>query len=633
MDTKSIHLFYSMALLTISTGELLTSLLPKLRQGKNSIPDHSEDHPVIQRLLKDTLMDICRGPLAGRDVTLVLDASCKENMVLPDFIEALGVPVLFFNNEGVNRGVLDAAKRNRLDVIVSVVGPELSWLLTSPPERWSASSVVLVGTTLQCDPRALLQTALTQRTPAVAALCLAKLGEQRNRLEFRVFTWRPLHPRRKLLPLGGWNASAFASWDQLFVDRFSSFGGVTLGVASDHDDMPFLFNSSLTEWEGLGYRLLNTLAESYNFTYTLTPWASDRQWGNWENNSWTGMLGDLYREVKNLTVNFISLSPRRAQYFDISVPYYKEGFSFVLAFPPPLPRWYSLVHPFSWTMWVVVGGVAVVVCLAYWFLASFREKASPSTYLLTIAQALLNQSNSSVPASWILRLFLASWWVTAYVIVMSYTCNLIAFLTIPAHPFKLESVQQLANSHHRVCMLDYGSYVPDALATSTHQSLSALGEKMDLVPYNTAMPYYNALECLDLALAGTHAMVEARSYLRDLVESAGRGNKMYFLEESIFEGTVSFLFSKSTPWKYKFDEGIYSLLESGFIGKWYRDIMEMRRPRRAKKSEAIVAITINHLQGIFLVLAFGWSMALVTFLVEKICARVTGTRRDIHDDE
>lgn len=49
------------------------------------------------------------------------------------------------------------------------------------------------------------------------------------------------------------------------------------------------------------------------------------RWGNWENGSWTGMLGDLYREVKNLTVNIISLSPRRAQYFDISVPFYNEG--------------------------------------------------------------------------------------------------------------------------------------------------------------------------------------------------------------------------------------------------------------------------------------------------------------------
>ncbi|XP_069995009.1 uncharacterized protein [Penaeus vannamei] len=459
METKSIRLFCSMALLTISTGEPLTSPLPKLNYSKNSNRDSSEDRRVVQSLLEVTLKDICRGPLAGRDVSLVLDASCGENMLLPEFTEALGVPALLFHGEGADRQVLEAAKRNRLDAVVSVVGAELPWLLTSPPERWSASSVLLVGNTLACDPRALLQTALAQRTPAVAALCLAKLGEQRNKLEFRVFTWRPLHPRRKLLPLGGWNASRFASWDQLFVDRFSSFGGVTLGVASDHEDKPFLFNSSLTEWEGVGYRILKTLAESYNFTYTLTPWASDRRWGNWENGSWTGMLGDLYREVKNLTVNIISLSPRRAQYFDISVPFYNEGFSFALAFPPPPPRWYSLVHPFSWTMWAVVGGVLVVVCLAYWFLASFREKASPSVYLLTIAQkkvnkgiclqALLNQSNSSVPASWPLRLFLASWWVTAYVIVMSYTCNLIAFLTIPASPVKLESVQQLANSDHR----------------------------------------------------------------------------------------------------------------------------------------------------------------------------------------
>lgn len=161
------------------------------------------------------------------------------------------------------------------DAVVSVVGAELPWLLTSPPERWSASSVLLVGNTLACDPRALLQTALAQRTPAVAALCLAKLGEQRNKLEFRVFTWRPLHPRRKLLLLGGWNASRFASWDQLFVDRFSSFGGVTLHVASNTNEPPALFKTNSSQLDGLGYRILSTLAEKYNFNFTLTTTSSD----------------------------------------------------------------------------------------------------------------------------------------------------------------------------------------------------------------------------------------------------------------------------------------------------------------------------------------------------------------------
>lgn len=168
-----------------------------------------------------------------------------------------------------------------------------------------------------------------------------------------------------------------------------------------------------------------------------------------------------------------------------------------------------------------------------------------------------------------------------------YACVYVLIYIVVQHFIHPILTQNTKSDHcyFRVCMLDYGSYLPDALATSTHQALSALGKKMDLVPQNRAMPYHNALECLDLALAGTHAMVEAESYLRNIVESEGRGDKMYFLEERIFEGAVSFFFGKSTPWKYKFDEGIYSLLESGFIGKWYRDItMELRGPRRPKVS-------------------------------------------------
>lgn len=114
METKSIRLFCSMALLTINTGEPLTSPLPKLNYSKNSNRDSSEDRRVVQSLLEVTLKDICRGPLAGRDVSLVLDASCGENMLLPEVTEALGVPALLFHGEGADREVLEAAKRNRL---------------------------------------------------------------------------------------------------------------------------------------------------------------------------------------------------------------------------------------------------------------------------------------------------------------------------------------------------------------------------------------------------------------------------------------------------------------------------------------------------------------------------------------
>ncbi|XP_069995008.1 uncharacterized protein [Penaeus vannamei] len=211
------------------------------------------------------------------------------------------------------------------DVFVGVVGAELPWLLNSPPRDWSVPSVLLIGLKQECDPRALLQTALAQRTPAVAALCLAKLGEQRNKLEFRVFTWRPLHPRRKLLPLGGWNASRFASWDQLFVDRFSSFGGVTLHVASNTNEPPALFKTNSSQLDGLGYRILSTLAEKYNFNFTLTTTSSDGMWAENHKGVWKGMLGDVHRGEKNLTINTIYITYHQAAAFDFSIPFKYEG--------------------------------------------------------------------------------------------------------------------------------------------------------------------------------------------------------------------------------------------------------------------------------------------------------------------
>ena len=40
---------------------------------------------------------------------------------------------------------------------------------------------------------------------------------------------------------GKWDPQRFSTWDALFPDRFSSFAGTTLHVASIYDDMPILF--------------------------------------------------------------------------------------------------------------------------------------------------------------------------------------------------------------------------------------------------------------------------------------------------------------------------------------------------------------------------------------------------------
>ncbi|XP_042868198.1 glutamate receptor 1-like [Penaeus japonicus] len=241
-----------------------------------------------------------------------------------------------------------------------------------------------------------------------------------------------------------------------------------------------------------------------------------------------------------------------------------------------------------------------------------------------INQALVNQSSDSVPSSWPLRSFLMSWWFTAYIIVLSYTCNLIAFLTIPAYPVKLESVQQLADSHHRVCMMSYGNNTMVAFVDSQTQALSDIAKKMDLVPFIETEPYSNTLECLKHVMAGTHAMLEGESYLANMVQDAGHGDDTYFLKEKIYEGAQTFFFRKNTPWKYKFDDGIARLVKSGCTTKWLDDIVrDLQGSRNEKTSDGQVALKIEHLQGTFFVLALGWGVALGTFLMER---RVAGRR-------
>lgn len=52
---------------------------------------------------------------------------------------------------------------------------------------------------------------------------------------------------------------------------------------------------------------------------------SKGMWGERRNGNWRGMLGDVYRGEKNLTINTIFVSFPRAAAFDISIPFKYEG--------------------------------------------------------------------------------------------------------------------------------------------------------------------------------------------------------------------------------------------------------------------------------------------------------------------
>lgn len=126
----------------------------------------------------------------------------------------------------------------------------------------------------------------------------------------------------------------------------------------------------------------------------------------------------------------------------------------------------------------------------------------------------------------------------------------------------------------RLCMLDYGDFVPEALATSTHPILARLAAKLDLVPIIANLPYEGQEGCVELVVAGTHAHVEAYSYIRLLYRDLRHSGQVYPLKEQLYVGNQAYFFTRHTPWKYKFDVGMQRLVESGLVWHWYSDIMQ-----------------------------------------------------------
>lgn len=120
----------------------------------------------------------------------------------------------------------------------------------------------------------------------------------------------------------------------------------SISIATDLDDFPLFYLDATGTVRGLTLNIVDTLSVWLNFTYTTSS-APDKLWGELENNSWTGLLGEVAKGNNNMTINFFIQSPERSKYFEASIPYMFEGFGFAAKMPDPLPPWKRLLQPFS----------------------------------------------------------------------------------------------------------------------------------------------------------------------------------------------------------------------------------------------------------------------------------------------
>ncbi|KAK7045928.1 hypothetical protein SK128_008403, partial [Halocaridina rubra] len=155
------------------------------------------------------------------------------------------------------------------------------------------------------------------------------------------------------------------------------------------------------------------------------------------------------------------------------------------------------------------------------------------------------------------------WRLAAFVISTVYTSNLVAYITIPPSPVRLHTLNDLAASKFQPMMLDYGSYLPEAMKTSEDSALRTLGQKLELLPYDEKLAFSKLEE-------GGYAMLEEAAYLHALIVR-NRVTNAYYLPEVLNPVQMGWYFPRHTPWKYKFDHYISLFTETGLTLYWNKE--------------------------------------------------------------
>ncbi|KAG7167436.1 Glutamate receptor ionotropic, delta-1-like 21 [Homarus americanus] len=422
---------------------------------------------------EELLLDLVSGPLQGRSIFLLHDSQSGFEVNLNQVLSHISSSMVMIANQenfsmdqypsGYVRG------ENYVAVMLFSSSPTNFLNYLSESNVWNPTFLILLAMNTSIDTTEVVSHAVVQRS---RYLVLFEQHVVNISKVFYMFTSYPFSPEGHRATLGSWSNKTITSVVDLFPDRYPDLQGAVLYLASWCDDFPIIYVSG-DGCIGSSLDTLSLIAHKLNFTYEVQRETQDQHWGALENGNWTGMLGDLKYNGKDLALNWFLLNHNRWKAFDALYPYYAEGFGFLARLPEPAPRWKNLTYSFTTNLWlIIVCSTMVVSCM---FSALMPRHMTEGTVdhiqqiILVCAGVVRQVVDLGGDGRWAWqRVWLGWWWLGCIILTTAYTCNLIAFLTVPVYTTRIETVAHLAASDLR----SFLQLVSIPLQESTMQALS-----------------------------------------------------------------------------------------------------------------------------------------------------------------
>ncbi|XP_058800210.1 ionotropic receptor 93a [Phymastichus coffea] len=457
----------------------------------------------------------------------------------------------------------------------------------------------------------------------------------------------------ELIDSGTWSSAPGVRMNEvLFPHIEHGFRGRSLPVSIYHNppwQILSLSNTDQLEFGGLVFNILDYLSLKLNFTYTMQlPSDNDvlRKSQHDNNNNTIKSKKTVKFDENEAAISVARKVPaelielvRDARVFlaaaavtigentrNINYTYMiaQQTYSLLSAKPKLLSRALLFMAPFTSETWACLTSTLLLVGPFLYMIIKLSPKPMEPDEVVGLSTtwqctwyvygALLQQGGMSLPKADSARLIVATWWIVVMVVVATYSGNLIAFLTFPRMDDPIDTVDDLiARQNEFTWVYPNGSALQNYLVTASQETdkykklldgakqedptepRRALAKVKDsnyvLIDWRTSEAFLMRLDLIETGVCNFHVGTEN------------------FMHEN-----MGLLVAANNPYIDLINNAIIRMHEAGLISKWSLDVLPLKDKCFVNKASQEVTnhkVDMGDMQGIFFVLAIGFTLAVV----------------------
>lgn len=337
------------------------------------------------------------------------------------------------------------------------------------------------------------------------------------------------------------------------------------------------------------------------------------------NGSWNGIIGQLETKKADYSYTLVGVTYERFDAIAFTPCIFYFRVTFAVKVPGGYSDWTSVIKPFSAEVWI---GISIILPIFSLILHKVIEQEISieemniywprmKVFWFLFGTLVYQGVNLNTIRRFPSRFLIGIWLLSVIVLFMSYSGNLVSFLTCPTLETIPTTFSQLADAVKK------GKYSCGVLGNFSflkyiNESNTDYGRFLvDYIKINNR--YFHFDEGLKQVLKGNFAYISADYLLNKFGRKYGLEN-FVISDDFIYIIRSAYAMRKDFPFRKRVNRIISRLYEAGITDKVFNSFEEYII--NGNEEENIRPLKINDLLSPFVLLICGWTVSFVCFLIE-----------------